>query len=178
MTTGNSRRTVVLGLGNMLMADDGVGLMALARLQEEWFVPHEVDLVDGGTWGMNLLHIVEDAERLLILDAIDVGGTPGALVRLEGGDIPRFLATKLSPHQIDLREVLALAELRGMLPQQLVALGLQPGRIELSTELSPPLAARLDELVRAGIATLEHWGFACRQWSGRSESDSKLLTPT
>ena len=160
----NSDRTVVLGLGNMLMADDGVGLAALARLQEDWFVSRGVSLVDGGTWGMNLLHIVEGADQLLIFDAIDVGGAPGSFVRLERDDIPRFLAQKVSPHQIDLREVLALAELRGMLPARLIALGLQPARIELSTELSPAVAERLDELVRAGVATLEQWGFSCRRW--------------
>jgi hydrogenase maturation protease len=164
MTNADSSRTVVLGLGNMLMADDGVGLAALAKLQDEWFVPRDVSLVDGGTWGMNLLHIVEGADRLLIFDAIDVGGPPGSLVRLAADDIPRFLAQKVSPHQIDLREVLALAELRGMLPRDLIALGLQPQRIEMSTDLSHPVAARLDDLVRAGVATLEQWGFGCRQW--------------
>ena len=164
MTSADGARTVVLGLGNMLMADDGVGLAALAKMQDEWFVPRDVALVDGGTWGMNLLHIVEGADRLLIFDAIDVGGPPGSLVRLEADDIPRFLAQKVSPHQIDLREVLALAELRGMLPTHLVALGLQPQRIEMSTELSLPVAARLDDLVRAGVATLAQWGLDCRQW--------------
>src|SRR5678816_3923739 len=84
-------RTVVLGLGNMLMADDGVGLAALARLRDEWCLPPHVELVDGGTWGMNLLHVVEGADRLLIFDAISQGGTPGSLIRLERNDIPRFL---------------------------------------------------------------------------------------
>jgi len=160
----SDHRVVVLGLGNMLMADDGVGLAALERLQEEWFVPRDVSLVDGGTWGMNLLHIVEGADRLLIFDAIDAGRPPGSLVRLEKDDIPRFLAQKVSPHQIDLREVLALAELRGMLPPYLVALGLQPERVELSTELSSAVASHLEELVGAGVATLEQWGYHCRPW--------------
>lgn len=171
----SDQNVVVLGLGNMLMADDGVGLAALERLQEEWFVPRGVSLVDGGTWGMNLLHIVEGAHRLLIFDAIDAGGPPGSLVRLERDDIPRFLAQKVSPHQIDLREVLALAELRGMLPPHLIALGLQPERIELSTELSFPVAARLDELVRAGVDTLEQWGCHCRQWCTHVHGD--LVAP-
>ncbi len=163
MTTADSLRTVVLGLGNMLMADDGVGLAALARLEEEWFVPRGVSLVDGGTWGMNLLHVVEGADQLLIFDAIDIGGAPGAIVRLEGSDIPRLLAHKLSPHQIDLREVLALAELRGMLPTQVVALGIQPARVELSTTLSPAVEGQLGQLVQMGVAQLRQWGFSCRQ---------------
>jgi len=162
MTTDDMPRTVVLGLGNMLMADDGLGLAALARLDDNWFVPRGVSLVDGGTWGMNLLHIVENADNLLVFDAIDIGGPPGSIVRLEGKDIPRFLAQKVSPHQIDLREVLALAELRGMLPGRLVALGIQPGRVEMSTTLSPAVEAHLDQLAQMAAAQLQRWGFACR----------------
>lgn len=162
MPNADGGRTVVLGLGNMLMADDGVGLAALARLQDDWFVPHQVELIDGGTWGMNLLHIVEAADRLLILDAIDNGAAAGSLVRLEGNDIPRFLARKVSPHQIDLREVLALAELRDNLPDHLVALGIQPERIELSTELSPAVGAQIGPLVGMAVATLKSWGITCR----------------
>ena len=163
MTSAESSRTVVLGLGNMLMADDGVGLAALARLQDEWFLPRDVSLVDGGTWGMNLLHVVEGADQLLIFDAIDTGGPPGSIVRLEGSDIPRVLAHKLSPHQIDLREVLALADLRGMLPEQVVALGIQPERVELSTTLSPVVENHVGQLVQMGVAQLRRWGFSCRQ---------------
>jgi len=103
MMTADHPRTVVLGLGNLLMADDGVGLIALARLEEEWFVPRDVELVDGGTWGMNLLPVIEKADRVIFLDAIDLGDPPGTLIRLEDEEIPRFLGVKLSPHQIDLR---------------------------------------------------------------------------
>lgn len=163
--TNPDPRIVVLGLGNMLMADDGVGLAALARLDDEWFVPRTVSLVDGGTWGMNLLPVIEHAERLLIFDAITVGEPPGTIIRLERGDIPRFLARKLSPHQIDLREVLALAELRDTLPEQIVALGIQPARIEMSTTLSPEVEAQLDELVRRGADELSRWGVAVCRWN-------------
>lgn len=163
MTSAESARTVVLGLGNMLMADDGVGLAALARLEDEWFAPRGVALVDGGTWGMNLLHIVEGADQLLILDAIDTGGVPGSIVRLEGTDIPRFLAQKVSPHQIDLREVLALADLRGMLPERILALGIQPQRIEMSTALSPVVEANIDALVLMAVSTLSAWGHSFRR---------------
>ena len=165
MTNGDYPRTVVLGLGNMLMADDGVGLAALARLEEEWFVPREVELVDGGTWGMNLLPVIERADRVLILDAIDLGDPPGTLVRLEGDEIPRFLGQKLSPHQIDLREILALAELRGTLPGQVIALGIQPERVELSTTFSPPVAARLDQLVHLAAEILYDWGIGVCRWT-------------
>jgi hydrogenase maturation protease len=168
MEKTETTRTVVLGLGNMLMADDGVGLAALARLRDAYCLPHDVELVDGGTWGMNLLHVVEGADHLLIFDAISLGGKPGSLVRLEGNAIPRFLLQKVSPHQVDLREVLALAELRGLLPRRLVALGIEPARVEMSTELTPVVEANLDEVVRMGVATLEQWGIHCRPWTAHS----------
>jgi hydrogenase maturation protease len=154
-------RTVVLGLGNMLMTDDGIGLAALARLQDEWFIPPQVELVDGGTWGMNLLPIIESADRVLVLDAIDSGAEPGTLAALRGEEVPRTLAQKLSPHQIDLREVLALAQLRGTLPAELVALGVQPDVVEMGTALSPTVAARLDELVAMAADQLRAWHVDC-----------------
>ena len=168
-------RTVVLGLGNMLMADDGIGLAALARLEEEWFVPPYVTLVDGGTWGMNLLHVIEGAERLLIFDAIDLGDPPGTLIRLEDDEIPRFLALKVSPHQVDLREVLALAELRGTLPRRVIALGIQPERVEMSTDFSPAVAARLDQLVHLAAEILCDWGIDVCRWTDRGHRGFREL---
>lgn len=153
-------RTVILGLGNPLMGDDGFGLAALKRLRDEWAFDPAVELVDGGTWGMNLLPIIEDAGRLLLLDAVDVGAPPATLVILERGSLPMHLATKLSPHQIDLREVLALAELRGTLPADTVAIGIQPGRVELSTKLSQAVEERMFHVVEAAVDRLQSWGHA------------------
>lgn len=153
---------LVIGLGNPIMADDGLGLAALERLRQRWSLPESVRLVDGGTWGMNLLPLIEEAERVVFLDAINVGGPVGSLVRLEREELPRLFAHKLSAHQIDLREVLAVAELRGTVPSDLVAIGLQPGRLEMSSGLSPELECRLDELLTAVLEQLERWGCACR----------------
>lgn len=154
MPTGD-RRPVVIGLGNPLMGDDGAGLAALAALRGEGRV--EAELVDGGTWGMNLLPVLESAERVLLLDAIDQGTQPGTVIELDGPEIPRFLAVKLSPHQIDLREVLALADLRGTLPRELAAIGIQPARIELGTSLSAPVAAAIPQILARAAARLARW---------------------
>jgi hydrogenase maturation protease len=107
---------------------------------------------------MNLLPQMEDAVRLLLLDAIKAGRAPGTQVELVDDAIPRLFATKLSPHEIDLREVLALAELRGTLPAQVVALGAEPERVELGTELSPAVAAAVPHLVERAVAQLVRWG--------------------
>jgi hydrogenase maturation protease len=154
-------RTVVIALGNPLMGDDGVGLAALDRLRAGWLLPATVALVDGGIWGMRLLPEIEDADRLLLLDAIDVGAEPGTLHVLQRDQIPRYLATKISPHQVDLQDVLALAELRGTLPRETVAIGLQPAAVEWSSEMSDAVRCRLDALTMAVVRQLEQWGLTC-----------------
>ena len=154
-------RALVIGLGNPLMGDDGAGLAALARLREDWLLPEGVELVDGGTWGMNLLPIIEGCPCVLLLDAIDAGSPPGTLTVLERAEIPRYFQLKLSPHQIDLREVLGLAELRGKLPARLTAIGVQPERIEMGIALSPSVARAVDKVAHAAVDALELAGFAC-----------------
>lgn len=151
-------RTVVIGLGNPLMTDDGAGLAALAALHEGWAFSGDVSFVDGGTWGMNLLPIVEDAGRVLLLDAVHVNARPGTVVVMEREQLPKFFALKLSPHQIDLKDVLALAELRGTLPEDTVAIGIEPDRIEMGTELSAVVQAGLSEVVERAVRRLEGWG--------------------
>lgn len=158
--------TVVLGLGNPIMGDDGIGLALLDRLRGDWEGTPGVHLVDGGTWGMMLLPVIEEAERLMLLDAINIAGEPGTPVLLEREDLPRYLGVKLSTHQIDLREVLALAEFRGTLPAETVAVGLQPGVVDMTTELSGPVAANLGRAADLVAARLMAWGHHARPTVG------------
>jgi hydrogenase maturation protease len=157
MSDATEGSTLVIGCGNLLGADDGVGLTALEHLRA-WDLPPDVELADGGTWGLNLLPLIEGATRVLLLDAVKTGADPGSLTTLERDQIPRFLSTKVSPHQIDLREVLALAEFRGTLPQETVVIGIEPERIEMSADLSPAVAERVDDLVLAAVERLRTWG--------------------
>ena len=163
MSTSDRRRrpTVLIGLGNPLMGDDGLGLAALAQLREQWEVPADVELVDGGTWGMNLLPVIEDAGRVLLLDAINAGTAPGTVIVIPRQRLPHYLAMKISPHQVDMADVLALAVLRGTLPDDTVAVGLQPSRVELSNELTDLLRCRLDGLVETVVRQPESWGHDC-----------------
>lgn len=150
--------TVVIGLGSPLMGDDGLGLVALEQLRGGWHFDPAPAFVDGGTWGMNLLHEIEDAAQVILVDAINADRLPGSLIVLERSDLPRFFAMKLSPHQIDMKEVLAVADLRGTLPDRTVAIGLQPERVELSTELSGVVRDGVPSLVARIIRQLEEWG--------------------
>lgn len=153
--------TLIIGLGNLLMGDDSLGLVALERLRSDWELPEEVELMDGGTWGMNLLPFIECCDRVILLDAIQNNTQPGTVIELAGDRVPRMLSHKLSPHQIDMREVLAVASLRGTLPRTLVALGIEPLDVEMRTELSDVVAAAIPRLVTRAIQQLKSFGHPC-----------------
>ena len=158
---GRDKPTLVIGLGNPLMGDDGVGLVVLEKLAAQTFAP-PVEFVDGGTWGLALLPDVERAGALLLLDAVNGDGAPGAVYVLGAEEIPRFLAAKLSPHQVDVRELLALAELRGELPADLRVVGVQPAATAYGDGLSPEAAAAVEAMVAAAGAVLSGWGHSVR----------------
>jgi len=155
-------RWTIIGLGSPLMGDDGLGLVALERLRSTMELPADAELVDGGTWGMSLLPDIESATHLLLIDAINTGVAPGSVITLGRDEIPRYLAMKISPHQVDLRDVLAVAELRGTLPEHTIAIGLQPERVEMSVGLSPTLEHRLDDLMATVVRQLAAWGCSCQ----------------
>jgi hydrogenase maturation protease len=155
--------TVVLGVGSPLMGDDGLGVEVVGRLSERWAETAELTFIDGGVWGMRVLPYIETARRLIVADAIRSGREPGTLVRMERDEIPRYLRTKLSPHQIDLSEVLAVAELRGTYPPEAVALGIEPERIEPYTELSEAVREAMPALEEAIVRQLREWGHELRR---------------
>ena len=149
---------LVLGLGNLLMSDDGLGSRVIEALEKEGLGSSEIRLLDGGTLGLDLLPRLEGIERLLIIDALQMGVAPGTLVRLEGEEVPRAFANKLSVHQMGLQDLLAVAELQGNLPQELVVIGVQSAIIEMGMELSPAVAAAFDEVLEAVRQQLAVWG--------------------
>ena len=163
----SGRHFLVVGVGNSLMTDDGIGIAALERLREEWELDPEIELVDC-PWPLTLLPAVEASSGLLLLDAIDAKRAPGTVIELEGDEIPRYLDTKLSPHQVGVRELLALCSLRGCLPARTAALGIQPAVIELGTELSPIVQQSLDALLLRVVRRLGGWGYASfERWEAR-----------
>lgn len=159
--TCDTGRTLVVGLGNPLMADDGVGLAALERLREEYEIPAGVELEDGGTWGMMLLPSIEEARELLLLDAVRTASPAGTLSLLGRDQLPLYFSHKISPHQIDMREVLAVAELRGNLPSRLAVVGVEPELVEMRHSLSPSVEARVGDMVEAAVRQLAAWGHHC-----------------
>ncbi|PJC21384.1 MAG: HyaD/HybD family hydrogenase maturation endopeptidase, partial [Comamonadaceae bacterium CG_4_9_14_0_8_um_filter_57_21] len=122
---------VVLGIGNVLWADEGFGVRCIEALQRDWtFAPH-VELIDGGTQGLYLIQNVQSATRLLIFDAIDYGLAPGTLKLIENDEVPKFMgAKKMSLHQTGFQEVLCLAQFTGHYPAQVLLIGCQPEELE------------------------------------------------
>lgn len=153
---------LILGVGNILLRDEGVGVRVIERLRAspEPLSP-DVRLVDGGTLGLDLLPLIEEARGLLLVDALDAGKAPGSVIVLRGRDVEDAFVTHLSPHQDGLGDLISVSRMTDVLPDELVLVGIQPAEVEVGIELSAPVAAALpeaaalvrDELRRMAAAT-------------------------
>jgi hydrogenase maturation protease len=152
------KKTLVLGLGNTLLSDEGVGVRVVEQLQARYRFAGDVEILDGGTLGLDLLPYVEKADRLLVVDAVEMGADPGTLVRLEGDEIPSVLGPKLSPHQVGFADLLDAARLTDCLPQERVLWGCQPTSLKVGLSLSPAVEAQVELLVESVLTELLRWG--------------------
>ena len=155
-----SGTTLVLGIGNLLWADEGFGVRCVEALAEEWQLPPEVVAMDGGTQGLYLLPHVQEARRLLVFDAVDYGLPPGTMKLVEDGEVPRFMgAKKMSLHQTGFQDVLAAAELTGACPRELLLIGVQPVELEdFGGSLRPATRACIPAAIDVAVARLRRWG--------------------
>ncbi len=130
------------------MSDDGLSVHVLERLQADNLIPDNIQMIDGGTCGLDLLQYLEGVSNLIIIDAIKTrDGIPGSIIRLDGDKIPAYLSLKISPHDIGLPDLLATAKLRDLFPEKIVVFGIQPASLELGIELSPEVASKVDALI-------------------------------
>lgn len=137
---------LVLGLGNVLLTDDGAGPAAVALMRERHLAPAGVRVLDGGTLGLSLLPYVEDCEALLLVDAVAADAPPGTLLRLEGADVGPAVASRLSPHQVGVADLLEGAAWHDRKPPTIL-LGVVPQSIELGVGLSPAVSQAIPALV-------------------------------
>lgn len=153
------KKTVMLGIGNILWADEGFGPRVVARLEERNAVPPEIELVDGGTQGLYLLPLIQDTARLVVFDAVDFGKKPGEIVVLRDEEIPAYFGQRpLSLHQTAFTDVLAAASLTGALPEAITLIGVQFENIdEWGGGLSPAVAIAIDRAIEIGLGELESW---------------------
>lgn len=149
-------RTLVLALGNPIRSDDGVGIVVLRCLEKDPRVPSAVDLLEGGTKGLELVSYLSGISRLLVLDAVDVGAAAGTIVSIRGSDLCS-LPGNGNVHDLALADILNALRLLGQEPREIVLLGVQPGTTELGTSLSKRVESSLPGFVEAAIAQLSLW---------------------
>jgi hydrogenase maturation protease len=156
-------RTTVLGIGNLLLGDEGIGIHAVEALRERHSFPGDVRLIDGGTKGLDLLPFIEETDSLLIIDAVDFKAEPGTVRVIEGENIKVFLDLKFSVHQIGVPDLLFAAALTDNIPERMCLVGIQPDIIEAGLEPSRKLGENFQLLLDAVIEKLNSWGVEVKE---------------
>lgn len=151
--------TLILGIGNVLWADEGFGVRCVEVLNERYRFASSVGVMDGGTQGIFLLPWVRAARRLLIFDAIDFGLQPATIKLIVGDDVPRYMgAKKVSMHQAGFQEVLSSAQLAGEFPDEIVLIGVQPELLDdFGGSLTPAVKAQIDPAIQMARDVLKSW---------------------
>lgn len=142
-------RTLILGVGNPLMADEGIGIEAVRVLNERFKFPENIELVDGGTKGLELLRFFDDVKNLIIIDAIFVSGkSAGEIVLIEKDRVKYYLKSKMSVHDIGLEDLFSVLEFTGKMPENVLIIGMVPEKIEFSYGLSDTVKGKMEELIK------------------------------
>lgn len=151
-------RVTILGVGNALLADEGIGVHVIRRLQTLNVHRDDVELIDGGTLSFNLVPVIEAADRLIVVDAANLGGNPGFFQLFVGDELDRFLGKpKHTAHEIGLRELFDMARLEGRLPSHRALIGVQPQHIDWGEMPTEPVAAVLPQVANLAIGLAEEW---------------------
>ena len=149
----------VLGIGNILLTDEGFGVRVVEKLYDAYEFPDNVSLVDGGVLGINLLGVIAEAKHLIVVDAVKNKQPPGTLYRLEKDELPERILLKNSLHQTDFLETLTLCQAIDKVPETTVVLGVEPEDILThSVDMTPTIAVRVDEMMDLVLRELAHLG--------------------
>jgi hydrogenase maturation protease len=151
-------KVVVLGVGNTLLTDEGLGVHALEMLEAGYDLPDDVTLIDGGTSAMEILEDLENLDALIIADAVFAHQEPGALVKLDGEAVPAFFKRNMSPHQVGLSDVLAALQFNDRDPKKTVICGIKPVSMQLGMEMTPEVSAQMPALVDMMVGELRALG--------------------
>lgn len=158
----------VVGLGNLILSDEGVGVHVVRRLDEAYSFPDGVMLIDGGTSAIDLLDQLVEAEHIIFIDAAQTGGPPGSIVALQGARLPVWFRERMSPHQIGLADLLATLSLMDHTPESVTLIGIEPQSMELGTELTPHIDAAAGEALLKVLEKLAALGVRAVERSGRA----------
>ena len=162
---------LILGIGNLLWADEGFGVRCVEALDAAWQFGNEVTVMDGGTQGLYLLPYVTAARRLIVFDAVDYGLEPGSMRLVENEEVPLFMgAKKMSLHQTGFQEVLASALMLDRLPEAMLLIGVQPVELDdFGGSLRPVVRECIAPAVAHAVARLREWGVPVEARADRNE---------
>ena len=152
-------RAVVLGIGNTILTDEAAGVRAVEALERAYKMPVNVQVIDGGTSGMEMIEDLSNLDFLIVIDVVKTGAAAGTVVKIEGDQIPVFFRRKLSPHQIALPDVLACLELLDTMPKEIIVLGVELISLELGMEMTPTVAAKVPLLMEMAASELVARGY-------------------
>ncbi len=162
---------LVIGLGNTLLRDEGIGVRAVEALQKNFEFSGDLRLLDGGTLGLDLLPYLEGKEKVLFIDALDLKKEAGTIAILEDEEVPSFLGPHFSFHEVGLADLLFAAKFMGMNPSKITLIGIQPEKIETGLTLSETLSKNLDKLLHAILEKLREWNVEFREKNSGEGTD-------
>jgi len=154
-------RVTILGLGNILLSDEGVGVHVVNEFQKRYEVPPYVEIVDGGAAGLDLIPFIEGREKVVMVDAVNFDREPGYIDVLENEQIPVRLTQKASMHHLGLMDVLCIVRLSGNVPEDMCIVGIQPGSLELGLDMTPPIWDKQEALIDRLVQKLLEWNIPC-----------------
>ncbi len=150
--------TLVIGVGNRILSDEGVGVHVIERLLAAYNIPGDVLLLDGGTLGLDLLYYLQGVKNLLMIDAVELRKDAGTIVRMVNDEVPAFLSLKMSPHQVGIPDMLAVAKMKDLYPENVILWGVEPESLEIGMDLTPVVEAQVPVLMDEVLKQLEAWG--------------------
>jgi len=156
-------KALVLGIGNLLIGDEGVGCKVVEELNNRYQMPPDVECVDGGTAGFELLPLIDNKDQLILIDALKNDMAPGTVVKIEDEDVPMTFLTSISPHQLGISDVLAAAALTDTLPEKMVLFGVEPKQLDVGIGLSPEVETGMEKIIDVVVEQLRNFGYKVKK---------------
>lgn len=153
----SKQKITVLGLGNLLYSDEGVGIHILPLLEERLSQYENVEVIEGATDGMRLLGTIEETDYLIVVDAVNAGKEAGTIITLVDDEIPAYFGIKMSIHQLGFQEVLFAAKIRDKCPKQMILFGIQPASLDLGLQLTKIVETQLPDLAEKVVQQVKNW---------------------
>lgn len=165
-----NKKISIIGIGNILMMDEGIGVHAVTSFPERYEIPGTVEIIDGGTQGLDLLPYLDGRDKVIVVDAVNFGRQPGAIAVIENDDVPAMIESKASLHHLGLADVLSVAKMTDALPGELCLIGIQPKTLDLGLDMTPEMGDSVPLIHEQIAAKLRLWEIPCALRSHQKSS--------